>query len=125
MLPLFAARYAAGRRLYGNPALRADDWARRAHRPLAYAVGGLFAVNTVPGVRNLGEGRKDPEGRGPRTAHALLMLVADAGFAATGVVGDRAASEGESRSVHRAVALGSITTAVAGYLLTLPQLRPD
>ncbi len=123
MIPLFAAQYAAGRRLYGDPALEADDWARRAHRPLAYAVGGLFTLNTVTGVWNLWEGRREPEGRGRRTAHALLMLVADAGFTATGVLGDRAAGQGGSRTVHRNVVLGSMVTAVAGYLVMLPQLR--
>lgn len=125
MLPLFAAQFAAGQRMYGNPALPADDWARRAHRPLAYAVGGLFTVNTVTGVWNLWEGRKEPEGRGRRTAHALLMLAADAGFTATGVLGNRAANQGGSRTVHRNVALGSMATAVAGYLLMVPQLGSD
>ena len=123
MVPLFAAQYAAGRRLYDNAALDHDDWARRAHKPLAYAVGGLFTLNTVTGVWNLWEARDDPEGRGRRTAHALLMLVADAGFAATGVLGSRAADQGGSRAVHRNVALGSMATAVVGYLVMLPQLR--
>jgi hypothetical protein len=123
MVPLFAAQYAAGRRLYDNPALDANDWARRAHKPLAYAVGGLFTLNTVTGVWNLWEARKDPEGRGRRTTHALLMLAADAGFAATGMLGSRAAHQGGSRTVHRNVALGSMATAVVGYLVMLPQLR--
>lgn len=123
MVPLFVAQFTAGRRLYGNPGLPADDWARRAHRPLAYAVGGLFTLNTVTGVWNLWEARRDPEGRGRRTAHALLMLAADAGFAATGVLGERAATQGGSRTVHRNVAVGSMATALAGYAVMLPQLR--
>ncbi|HEV2736509.1 MAG TPA: hypothetical protein VGV85_16805 [Longimicrobiaceae bacterium] len=86
-------------------------------------MGGLFTLNTVTGVWNLWEGRREPEGRGRRTAHALLMLAADAGFTATGVLGDRAANGGGSRTVHRNVALGSMATAVAGYLVMLPQLR--
>ncbi|HYW09105.1 MAG TPA: hypothetical protein VE913_19250 [Longimicrobium sp.] len=125
MVPLFVAQYAAGRRLYGNPALEADDWARRAHKPLAYGVAGLFTVNTVTGVWNLWEGRKEREGRGRRTAHVLLMLAADAGFTATGVLGSRAAGEGGSRTVHRNVAVGSMAVALAGYLIMLPQLRED
>lgn len=123
MVPLFVAQYTAGRRLYGNPGLPADDWARRAHRPLAYAVAGLFTLNTVTGVWNLWEARRDPEERGRRTAHALLMLAADAGFTATGVLGERAATQGGSRTVHRNVALGSMATALAGYAVMLPQLR--
>lgn len=122
MVPLFAAQYLAGRRLYRG-GIEADDWAHRAHRPLAYAVGGLFTVNTVTGVWNLWEGRKEPEGRGRRTAHALLMLAADAGFTATGILGDRAAHHGGSRTVHRNVAIGSMVTAVTGYALMVPQLR--
>lgn len=125
MVPLFVAQYTAGQRLYDNPALPADDWARRAHPPLAYAVGGLFTVNTVTGVWNLWEGRRDPDGRGRRTAHALLMLAADAGFAATGVLGNRAANHGGSRTLHRNVALGSMATALAGYVMMLPQLVRD
>lgn len=125
MLPLFAAQFTAGQRIYGNPALGRNDWARRAHRPLAYAVGGLFTLNTVTGVWNLWEGRKDPEGRRRRTAHALLMLAADAGFTATGILGDRAAGGGGSRAVHRNIAVGSMATAVIGYLTMLPQLGRD
>ncbi|HEV2147059.1 MAG TPA: hypothetical protein VGR37_06635 [Longimicrobiaceae bacterium] len=125
MLPLFAAQYTAGQRMYGNPALPGDDWARRAHRPLAYAVAGLFTLNTATGVWNLWEGRKEPEGRGRRTLHAVLMLAADAGFTATGVLGDRAANQGGSRTMHRNVALGSMATAIAGYLVMLPQVVRD
>ena len=125
MVPLFAAQYAAGRRLYGNPALEGDDWARRAHKPLAYGVAALFTVNTVTGVWNLWEGRREREGRGRRTAHVLLMLAADAGFTATGVLGSRAAGEGGSRTVHRNVAVGAMAVALAGYLVMLPQLRGD
>lgn len=125
MVPLFVAQYAAGRRLYGNPALEGDDWARRAHKPLAYGVAGLFTLNTATGVWNLWEGRQEREGRGRRTAHVLLMLAADAGFTATGVLGSRAAGEGGSRTVHRNVAVGSMAVALAGYLVMLPQLRGD
>jgi len=125
IVPLFVAQYAAGRRLYGNQALEGDDWARRAHKPLAYGVAGLFTVNTVTGVWNLWDGRKEREGRGRRTAHVLLMLAADAGFTATGVLGSRAAGEGGSRTVHRNVAVGSMAVALAGYLVMLPQLRGD
>jgi hypothetical protein len=123
MLPLFAAQYAAGRQLLNDPG--DADWARRVHKPLAYGVGALFTVNTVTGVWNLWEARKDPEGRGRRTAHALLMLAGDAGFATTGYLGNRAARHGGDRELHRNVALGSMAVAVTGYLLMLPQLWED
>lgn len=122
MVPLFVAQYAAGRRLYGNSPVEADDWARKAHEPLAYGVAALFTVNTVTGVWNLWEGRREPEGRRRRTTHAVLMLAADAGFTATGVLGSRAAAGEGSRTIHRNMALGSMTVALAGYLVMLPQL---
>ncbi len=125
MVPLFVAQYTAGQRLFNNPALPGDDWARRTHKPLAYGVGALFTVNTVTGVWNLWEARKDPEGRRRRTAHALLMLAGDAGFAATGYLGNQAARHGGDRELHRNVALGSMAVAVTGYLLMLPALWED
>ncbi len=120
MLPLFAAQYAAGRQLLHDP--EDADLARRVHQPLAYGVGALFTVNTVTGVWNLWEARKDPEGRRRRTAHALLMLAGDAGFVTTGYLGSAAARDGGDRELHRNVALGSMALAVTGYLLMLPQL---
>jgi len=122
-LPLFAVQYAAGRALYDDPT-RAD-WARDVHRPVAYGVGALFVVNTVTGGLNFLEGRKDPADRRMRTAHALLMLVADAGFVATGVLGNDAARHGGDRELHRTVALASIGVATAGYLLMVPRLLRD
>ncbi len=90
------------------------------------AIGTLFAVNTVTGVWNLWEGRKDPSNRKLRIAHGLLMLAADAGFLATAAVapGDDFRERGFSdysnrRSTHRAVALTSIGIGTAGYLLML------
>jgi hypothetical protein len=90
-----------------------------------YGVAALFTVNTVTGVWNLWDARNDSEGRRRRTAHALLMLAGDAGFAATGYLGNRAARHGGDRELHRNVALGSMAVAVTGYLLMLPQLRED
>ena len=66
--------------------------ARRARRRPTAA---LFAVNTVTGVWNLSEGRKDPNHRTKRMVHGILMAVADAGFVATGVMTPD--SEGETR----------------------------
>lgn len=123
-LPLFAGNYVTGTKLLeqGN---RAPSWAIQAHGPLAAGVTALFGVNTFTGGWNLLAARGDPSGRAWRTTHALLMLTADAGFAAAGILSDQAERSDQRRRLHRAVALGSIGTSVVSYLMMLPPLRRD
>ncbi len=117
-LPLFAAQYAVGQKLYdGN----ASDGTRSAHGALAAGTATLFAVNTVTGVWNLREGRRDPNHRTKRMVHGMLMLAADAGFVATGMLAPES-EFGESsgnRSAHRTVALTSMGVATVAYLMML------
>ncbi len=117
-LPLFAAQYAVGQKLYdGN----ASDGTRSAHGALAAGTAALFAVNTVTGVWNLREGRKDPNHHNKRMVHGMLMLAADAGFVATGMLAPES-ELGESsgnRSTHRTVALTSMGVATVAYLMML------
>lgn len=117
MLPLFVAQFAVGQKLYdGN----ASDSTRSAHSALAAGTGVLFGVNTVTGVWNLAEGRKDPNRRTKRMVHGILMAVADAGFVATGMLApDDEGEGGGSRSTHRTVALASMGVATAAYLMML------
>lgn len=121
MLPLFAGEYALGQRLLSGGAQ--PGWVRPAHGTVAGALGVLFAVNTITGGWNLWASRQDTEGRGKRIAHTVLMLAADAGFAATGALApDDDESEGggssENRAtLHRNVALGSMGLATAGTLM--------
>jgi hypothetical protein len=77
MLPLFAGEYVLGNELLNgaNPA----GWVRPMHGVGAGALGVLFGVNTITGVWNLVESRKDP-GAVRRILHSTLMLAADAGF---------------------------------------------
>lgn len=124
MLPLFAFQYVAGSQLY-DKSFEAPAWARTGHRVAATGVAALFAVNTVTGVMNLYEGRKDPEGRGRRVFHAVMMLAADAGFTATGILAERAESSGDDRDRHRTVAIGSVAVATIGYLSMLDVFRRD
>jgi hypothetical protein len=116
-LPLFATEAVLGQSLYSDPSSGKKD----AHLAVAAGIGALFAVNTTTGVWNLIEARKDPNHRGRRLAHGLLMLGADAGFLATAALGpssEHGQLEG-SASTHRAVAFTSLGLATAGYLVML------
>jgi hypothetical protein len=119
MLPMFVAQYVAGEQLMD----KGDDapgWARDSHGALAAGVAGLFAVNTVTGGWNLWEGRHDPEGRTRRLLHGGLMLLADAGFAATGVLAEDAEENSSRRNLHKDVALGSMAVSLISYAIMLP-----
>ena len=119
MLPLFAVEYALGQRILNGQ--QTGDFASSgtidAHRVVAGTIGVLFAVNTVTGVWNLIEARKDPVGRTRRNLHALGMLLADAGFLYTAsLAGD--AHEGENVTSHRNAAIASIGVAtVSGVMM--------
>jgi hypothetical protein len=115
MLPLFATEAWLGASLYDNP----TPGKRTAHVAVASAIGGLFAANTVTGVWNLIEARKDPHQRRRRILHGVLMLAADGGFLATALAAPAADGSSGSRATHRALAVTSISTATAGYLLML------
>lgn len=115
-LPLFVAQFAVGQKLYdGN----ASDSTRSAHTALAVSTAALFGVNTVTGVWNLYEGRKDPNKSTKRKVHGILMLVADAGFVATGALAPDDDDGGGDRSTHRTVALASMGVATVAYLIML------
>lgn len=116
MLPLFALQMIAGNQLY-RMSDAAPDWAKVGHRVGATGAAALFTLNTVTGLQNLYEARPDPEGRGRRTLHAVMMLAADAGFIATGVLSEKAEGSADDRRMHRTVALSSIGIATIGYLI--------
>jgi hypothetical protein len=123
-LPLFVFQYVAGKQLY-DKSTDAPSWAKNGHGVAATGVAALFTVNTVTGVWNLWDARKDPEGRKSRTAHALLMLASDAGFAATGILAEKAERSADNRRFHRNIAISSMAVATVGYLMMLPPFRRD
>jgi hypothetical protein len=123
-LPLFAFQYVAGSKLY-EESTDAPSWAKSGHGAAATGLAALFAVNTVTGGWNLWDARKDPAGRKWRTAHAVLMLAADAGFAATGIMAEDAEHDPDGRRRHRTVAIGSMAVATTSYLMMLSPFRPD
>ena len=91
---------------------------------LGTAIGGLFAVNSVTGVWNLVEARKDPNRGHLPLIHSLLALGADAGFLATAAItpgdhDDGPVSLSSNRGTHRAMAFTSMGLATASYLVML------
>lgn len=118
MIPLFVTQYIAGRDLFDHGD-SASAFARKYHRPLATGITVLFGVNTVTGVWNLLESRHDPNGRTRRTVHSIMMLLADGGFAATGIVASDARNSQSKRELHRTLALSSMGVALASDLMML------
>jgi hypothetical protein len=120
-LPLFAATWYYGQKLYDNPG--ESDSNKGAHAFLGASTGVLFGINSVTGVWNLMEARKDPSHRTKRTIHGILMLAADAGFLATALTipdneGDYQTYQ-DNRSTHRTVAITSMAIATVGYVMML------
>lgn len=117
-LPLFATELVLGQSLYDGDG---GSGQKSAHGAVGAAIGALFAVNTVTGVWNLWEGRKDPNGRTRRVVHSVLMLAADAGFVLTAALAPESEHGNftDDRGAHRAAAIASIGLGTAGYLLML------
>jgi hypothetical protein len=120
-LPLFAAEYYIGQKLI-NDATRDSRW-RGPHQAVATGIAGLFGVNTITGVWNLWDARKDPDDRVRRYVHAALMIASDAGFVATAASApddDRFGTQpGVAARRHRGIAAASIGTAAIGYVMML------
>ena len=118
ILPLFAFQFAAGQQLYEHGS-EAPAWARRGHPVGAAAISTLFLVNGYTGVKNLWEGRQDPDRPTSTVVHGLTMLTSAAGFTATAILGMSAEGNPDRRQTHRTVAISSMAIATAGYLTML------
>ena len=123
-LPLFIGQYLTGETLI-TKGTDSPEWVKRVHPELATGVLALFATNTVTGAWNLWESRDDPNGRTWRTAHAVLMLASDAGFAYVGQLSKNAKQSGTTRDQHRSAALASAGVALVSYVMMLKPFRPD
>ncbi|HEY2374896.1 MAG TPA: hypothetical protein VGH98_02880 [Gemmatimonadaceae bacterium] len=122
MLPLFAAEYSLGQNLIQD--VSPPTWMKPTHALVAGGIGVLFGINTITGVWNLWDSRKDPEGRTRRIVHSVLMLASDAGFAAAG-----ATAPGHHHdyldygnyqhqvNLHRGIAIGSIAASTIGGVM--------
>jgi hypothetical protein len=120
-LPLFAAELALGQSIYNDPNARTSA-SRSAHIFVGTTITGLFGVNTVTGLWNMPESRRDPNHRTLRLLHGIMMLGADAGFVATSATGPNSRNNvnfDANRQTHRAIALTSIGLATGSYLMML------
>ncbi len=133
MLPLMGTEYWLGEKLINGTASHGE---RSTHVAVATGIGAVFAVNTVTGVWNLYDSRKDPSGRTRRIVHSAMMLAADAGFVlAAATAGDEGgegrfggddqlnaqvsfAGEGDDdASTHKTIALTSFGISAIGTVM--------
>lgn len=124
MLPMFAFEYVAGDQLFKKSS-GAPQWAKDYHGVVAGGIAALFGINTLTGGLNWWETRKQSSGLAWRTTHASLMLLADAGFMTAGLLADQAENSADRRSLHRSVAVSSMSLATISYLMMLKPLRRD
>jgi hypothetical protein len=120
-LPLLGTEAVLGQQLYNDPQGRRSPY-RTAHIAVGTAITGLFGVQTVTGIWNLVESRKDPNHRTLRLTHGIMMLGADVGFAAayaTGPGGRNLVNFDQNKSTHRTVVLTTMGVATASYLMML------
>jgi hypothetical protein len=120
-LPLVGGEFVVGQSLFDSP----SGAKKSAHIALGTAIGGLFAVNSVTGVWNLVQARKDPNRGHLPLIHSLLALGADAGFVATAAITpsgddhDGGSLSAANRGTHRTMAFTSMGLATASYLVML------
>jgi hypothetical protein len=118
-LPLFGAEVLLGESLYNSGA----TGNKGPHVAVGTALVGLFGLNTVTGAWNLfgTEGRSDKQDRTIKVIHSLLMMAADAGFVATVATAPHSGhgfiATPSQMTLHRNIALTSISIGTAGYLL--------
>jgi hypothetical protein len=119
-IPLFVTELALGQSLYNDPA---SDARKGAHGAVGAGIIGLFGVNAVTGIWNLKESWNDQEGRKRRLIHSALMLGATGGFVATWAtaphVHNGIITNPSDKSLHRGLAVASISVGTVGYVLML------
>lgn len=118
MVPLFIGSGYTGFQLR-NKKEQAPKWTRDIHGPLAGATVVVFGMNTLTGVWNLLEGRKDPANRTKKLVHGALFLAAAAGFTYVTAAGDNIRAFGKPNHWHRDIALASMGVSVVSWSLML------
>ncbi|MEZ4455250.1 MAG: hypothetical protein R2882_01685 [Gemmatimonadales bacterium] len=102
-----------------NKGVNAPQWTRDLHGPIAAGTAIVFGMNTLTGVWNLWEGRKDPEGRGKRLLHGAMFLAAGAGFTYVIAAGDNIYTSGRGNHWHRDVALASMSVSLVSWSIMI------
>jgi hypothetical protein len=115
-LPVFAGEYWLGNKLTSQNEIPAS-WVKPTHGAVAAVLGGLFTVNTVTGLWNLYDSRKDADQRALVWSHSALMLASDAGFMVTGFLAGNARRTTADANHHKDAAVVSMGFATAGTLL--------
>lgn len=120
MVPFFIGSYVTGDKLMQGRA-QAPKWARSLHAPFALGTAAIFTANTITGVWNLWESRKDPAGRAKRLVHSAMFIAAGAGFTMAGLNApdDDEPANSDDRRNHRNLALASMGVSVASWGLML------
>jgi hypothetical protein len=116
-LPLLAAEAVVGQKLLDEKDSESKSL-RSVHSGLAAGMGVLFGLETVTGVWNMLEARKAGPVNKKRLFHGVLMLAADAGFAATAATAPGHDNHNNA-STHQAIAYSSIGVAAFGYVYGL------
>ena len=119
-LPIFAAEYALGQSLPSEPGESGSM--RGLHAAVGTGLVGLFFLNTATGGWNLWQSRHETSHRTTRFIHGALMIASTAGFVATAASAPshhNPSSFDHDRTVHRNLAIASISIGTAGYLLAL------
>ena len=114
---LSAAEYALGQSLPSEPGRSGS-----LHAAVGTGLVGLFFLNTATGGWNLWQSRHERNHRTTRFIHGALMIASNAGFVATAASAPshhNPSSFDHDRTVHRNLAIASITVGTAGYLLAL------
>ena len=123
-LPLMAVAYLSGRQELAKGSA-APLWADKSHKPAAYLLAGVFALNTVTGVANLAEASKVKQGKTRRWVHSIMMLVADGAMiygiakapSLSAVDARLAAGKHGGWTPHKAGTITSMSLATVGYLM--------
>jgi hypothetical protein len=118
MIPLFIGSAYTGFQLR-NKREQAPQWTRDIHGPLAAGTAIVFGMNTLTGVWNLYEGRKDPTDRKKKLIHSALFLAAGVGFTYVTAAGDNIHESGRSNVWHRNVALGSMGISLVSWSIMM------
>jgi len=123
-MPLIVSQAIVGQRLMDRTGDESGSL-RSAHSALTAGLGAVFGIESVTGVWNMLEARKNHIRSKKHLIHGILMLAADAGFVATAALApggddDEGGNRGTNRaSTHRAVGYASLGVATVSYVYML------